>query len=139
MIDGHDREMVRDVAVGHNRLSIRQPAAFVMCVAVLVAASVWAPIAAATQAQSQKTLCKKIRQAIAAGRTLDEIVDEFHTDVRQIAKCTQKRGKRRAPKAKKRPQASAAKPETRGSSTGEKPSGTPSQRAPRPRRPGPVP
>jgi len=110
-----------------------------MCVSVLVAASGWAPAAATTQAQSQKALCKKIRQAIVAGRTLDQIVDEFHTDVQQIAKCTQKRGRRRAPKAKKSQGASAAKPETRGSSTGVKPSGTPSQRAPRPPRPGPIP
>jgi hypothetical protein len=111
-----------------------------VCVSALVIGSAALPAAAGSQAQSQKALCKKIRAAITAGHTLDQIMGEFHTDAQQVTKCLQKRGRRRATKVKKHQSSrSAAKPETRGSSSTGKPSDTPQQRAPRPRRLGPIP
>ncbi len=61
-------------------------------------------------ASSNKTSCKKIRDAVWAGKTLDQITAEFDTDAETVMKCTQKKGKRKAaPKAPKKAKKGAAK------------------------------
>jgi hypothetical protein len=52
-----------------------------------------------------KAPCKQIKEAVQAGRTLDQIMAEFQVDERQVTKCTQAKGKRRKEKKSK-----AAKP-----------------------------
>jgi len=47
------------------------------------------------QSRGDKTLCKRIRQAVQAGRTLDQIMIDFEVDARRVMKCTQTKGKRR--------------------------------------------
>jgi len=55
-------------------------------------------------ASSTKPSCKKIHDAVWAGKTLEQITAEFDTDAATVMKCTQKRGKRKAaPKSKKQP------------------------------------
>ena len=50
-----------------------------------------------------KPPCKKIRDAVWAGRTLEQIMKEFDTDAQTVMKCTQKQGRRKAdPKASKK-------------------------------------
>jgi len=44
--------------------------------------------------QSDKLLCKQVRDALAAGRTLDQITAELHTDADHVAKCVQPRARR---------------------------------------------
>jgi len=54
-------------------------------------------------ASSSKPPCKKIRDAVWAGKTIDQITAEFDTDAETVMKCTQKKGKRKpAPKAQKK-------------------------------------
>ena len=53
-------------------------------------------------ASSTKAQCKKIHDAVWAGKTLEQITAEFDTDAETVMKCTQKRGKRKAaPKSTK--------------------------------------
>lgn len=53
-------------------------------------------------ASAPKPSCKKIRDAVWAGRTLEQVTAEFDTDAQTVMKCTQKQGKRKSgPKAKK--------------------------------------
>ena len=53
-------------------------------------------------ASAPKALCKKIRDAVWAGHTLEQITAEFDTDAATVMKCTQKKGKRKAaPKSKR--------------------------------------
>lgn len=131
--------MVREAGVRHKHRSMRQRIALLVCVSALVIGRAALPAAAGSPAQSQKALCKKVRAAIVAGRTLDQIAEELHADAQQVAKCTQKRGRRRAlksPKQKRKP--AAVKPETRPPSSTEKPSSPSPPRATRPPRLRPV-
>jgi BRCT domain type II-containing protein len=63
-----------------------------------------------------KTLCKKIKAAVWAGRTLDQIMAELDVDAKQVMKCTQQKGKPRKQKAAK-----PAKSKRSGSTTAPKP------------------
>ncbi len=88
--------------------------------ATVVAATLWlaAPLhAGSSQKKPAPASCKKIRDAVWANHTLDQIIAEFDTDAEHVMKCTQKQGKRRAaPKEKKKgskggkPHKSAAPP-----------------------------
>jgi hypothetical protein len=70
-------------------------------------------------ASSNKPSCKKIRDAVWAGKTLDQIIVEFDTDAETVMKCTQKKGKRKAaPKAQKKSMKSSAKSGKSQSSAG---------------------
>ena len=54
-------------------------------------------------ASAPKPPCKKIRDAVWAGRTLEQIMKEFDTDAQTVMKCTQKQGRRKAdPKTSKK-------------------------------------
>ena len=67
-------------------------------------------------ASSSKPSCKKIHDAVWAGKTLEQITAEFDTDAETVMKCTQKRGKRKAaPKSKTR---QAAKSSAKSAQTG---------------------
>ncbi len=44
--------------------------------------------------ESDKLLCKQVRDALAAGRTMDQIIAELHTDADHVAKCVQPRARR---------------------------------------------
>jgi len=67
----------------------------------LIACASWS--SALQAASSNKPSCKKIRDAVWAGKTLDQITAEFGTDAETVMKCTQKKGKRKAaPKAQKK-------------------------------------
>jgi hypothetical protein len=46
-------------------------------------------------ARSGRPPCDKIRAAVTAGRTIDQITKEFDTDAEQVTKCLQTRGRRR--------------------------------------------
>lgn len=47
--------------------------------------------AEARVSQSDKVLCQQVRDALAAGRTLDQITAELHIDAKRVAKCVQPR------------------------------------------------
>lgn len=64
-------------------------------------------------ASKPKPPCKKIRDAVWAGRTLEQITKEFDTDAETVMKCTQKKGRRKAD----------SKTQKKGTKTGSK-SGT---------------
>jgi len=82
-------------------------------------------------ARGDKTLCKKIKAAIWAGRTLDQITTDFEVDARQVMKCTQQKGKARKQKAAK-----PAKSKHGGSASASKPNtATTGQAAPSAARP----
>jgi hypothetical protein len=54
--------------------------------------------AAASQvagARSPRPPCDKIRAAATAGRTMDQIIEEFDTDAEQVTKCLQTRARQR--------------------------------------------
>lgn len=86
-------------------------------------------------AASSKQLCKKIRDAVWAGKTLEQITAEFDTDAETVMKCTQKKGKRKSKsKSKKKkgtkskssktdssPSPSSAQKSTSSSPSGRKP------------------
>jgi hypothetical protein len=93
-----------------------------------------------------KPSCKKIRDAVWAGRTLEQITAEFDTDADTVMKCTQKRGKRKAaPKAKTqktqktKKSAPKASKSTRAPATTKSKSSQPSTRKPGSPRSGPWP
>jgi hypothetical protein len=97
-------------------------------------------------ASSAKAQCKKIHDAVWAGKTLEQITAEFDTDAATVMKCTQKRGKRKAaPKAKKQKStkggstSSKAQSHTGTSSAEKSQSSSPSTRKPPPPRSGSVP
>jgi hypothetical protein len=46
-------------------------------------------------ASASKPSCKKISDAVRAGKTLEQITAEFDTDAATVMKCTQKKGKRK--------------------------------------------
>jgi len=82
---------------------------FVLCVLCPVSLHAAAP---------PKPSCKKIRDAVWAGKTLEQITAEFDTDAETVMKCTQKKGKRKAaPKAKKQKGSSGKSSKTSGGST----------------------
>jgi len=65
---------------------------------------------------STKPSCKKIHDAVWAGKTLEQIMAEFDTDAETVMKCTQKKGKRKAkPKGKK--QSSSKSKSSKGDSS----------------------
>ena len=95
---------------------------------------------------SSKPSCKKIHDAVWAGKTLEQITTEFDTDAETVMKCTQKKGKRKAaPKSKKQkstkgaPTSSKAPSNSGTSSTDKSPSSSPSTRKPSAPRSGPLP
>jgi hypothetical protein len=87
---------VKDMRTARGRL-MGSPLAALVAVALCTPV----PLAAAAQKAPRPPSCKKIRDAVWAGRTLDQIIAEFETDAHYVMKCTQKPGKRRAaPKAR---------------------------------------
>ena len=69
---------------------------------VLAAVIVASSPSAVYAAPSGKPPCKKIREAISAGKTLEQITAEFDTDTETVMKCTQQKGRRKAaPQAQK--------------------------------------
>jgi hypothetical protein len=68
------------------------------------------------RSRSKNALCKQIKAAIWAGRTLDQIMTEFDVDARQVMKCTEQKGKARKQKAAK-----PAKSKHSGSASASKP------------------
>jgi hypothetical protein len=111
----------------------------VACVAALVIGAAALPVTAASSKKSQKALCKQVHDAIAAGQSLDQIIRDLNTDAQQVMKCTQKPGRRRAPKSPKKARSKpAAKREAHTSSTTEKPSSSGPPRTSRPLRLRPV-
>jgi hypothetical protein len=85
-------------------------------------------------ASSKKPSCKKIRDAVWANKTLDQIMKEFDTDAETVMKCTQKSGKRKAsakaPSAKgeKASKGGSKATKSSGGSAGTKSKSTPSSR-----------
>jgi hypothetical protein len=119
---------------------MRQPTILIASVAAVVIGTAALPAAAASSKKSQKALCKQIHDAIAAGQTLDQITRDLNTDEQQVMKCTQKPGRRRAPKSPKKARSQpAAKPEAHTSSTTEKPKSSTPPRTSRPLRRRPIP
>ena len=59
----------------------------------LVLAAAPSPPALGARARKDKALCKKIQQAVRAGRTLDQIMAEFQVDAQQVMACAQPKGK----------------------------------------------
>ena len=100
----------------------------------LVTVTLVAMQAGPLEARSPQLACKKIREAVVAGHTLEQIIAEFDTDAEQVMRCTQKRGRRRAaPKARpKKPTKPAAKPHKEAGATGGKPA---TESAPHAKRP----
>ena len=99
-----------------------------------------------TQRRRRKPSCKKIHDAVWAGKTLEQITAEFDTDAATVMKCTQKRGKRKAaPKSKKQKatksgsKSSKAQSSTGTSSTDKSQSSSPPTRKPSAPRSGPLP
>ena len=89
-------------------------------------------------ASSNKPSCKKIRDAVWAGKTLEQITAEFDTDAKTVMKCTQQKGKRKAaaktPKKSTKGGAKSGKsPSAAGTSTEKARSQSPS--APKPSAP----
>jgi hypothetical protein len=81
--------------------------------------------AAPTRASASKPLCKKIRDAVGAGKTLEQITAEFDTDAATVMKCTQKKGKgkkgpRSPKKATQKSTQSTKSPSRAGTSSTEK-------------------
>lgn len=61
--------------------------------------------------------CKKIHDAVWAGKTLEQITAEFDTDAATVMKCTQKKGKRKkAPKSKTKSSTSTKSSKSQSSS-----------------------
>jgi hypothetical protein len=75
-------------------------------------------LAGPADAKSTKPSCQKIRAAVWANRTLEQIMTEFDVDAAYVMKCTQKQGRRRAEKKPKRATAGSAKSSKRSSATG---------------------
>jgi len=48
-------------------------------------------------AAHKKVPCKQIKEAVAAGKTLDQITAEFQVDQQQVFKCTQGKSRHRKP------------------------------------------
>jgi len=70
-------------------------------------------------ASSAKAQCKKIRDAVWAGKTIEQITAEFDTDPETVMKCTQKKGKRKkAPQSQKKSTQKSAKSNKSQSSAG---------------------
>lgn len=96
-------------------------------------------------ASSAKAQCKKIHDAVWAGKTLEQITAEFDTDAETVMKCTQKKGKRKAaPKSKKQKatkggSTSSTAQSNAGTSTGKSPSSSTATRNPSAPRSGPLP
>jgi hypothetical protein len=93
---------------------------------------------------SDKPSCKKIRDAVWAGKTLEQVTAEFATDAQTVMKCTQKQGKRKAaPKSKKQKSTKGGSKSSKaqsGSGTSSKSKGSsPSTRKPPAPRSGPLP
>ena len=61
---------------------------------------------------SHKLPCKKIRDAVLTGRTLDEVAAQFGTDTEHVIRCIQKPGKGKQKKPKKSKKAKPSKPKT---------------------------
>jgi len=51
-------------------------------------------------------MCKRVREAVGAGHTMEQLTAEFDTDAQHIMKCVQSR-KGKKPKAKKTASATA--------------------------------
>ena len=81
------------------RSSTRRAAGVLVLALLLSGAS--PPPALGVQLRGDKTLCKRIRQAVQAGRTLDQIMVDFEVDARRAMKCTQTKGKKRKQPATK--------------------------------------
>lgn len=99
--------------------------------------------AAPPRASAQKVSCKKIREAVLANHTLDQIIAELDTDAEHVMKCTQKRGRRRAaPKAPAQKRSKhAAKPRSAAPAAdkSERPAAPPSRPSSLRRAPHPLP
>ena len=61
-----------------------------------------AAAAAARPSHPSKAVCKQVRNAVTAGRTLEQITAEFAVDAEEVMKCVQGRGKAKKPKAAKK-------------------------------------
>jgi hypothetical protein len=60
------------------------------------------PLSAGTRTPRQLS-CKRVREAVWAGHTLDQLTTEFDTDAQHVMKCLQSgKGKKRAAKKEKK-------------------------------------
>ena len=84
----------------------RWPASVAVALLALLAALCAAPEPAT--ARSQKLPCDKVRKALAAGATLEQVTAEFNTDAQHVMKCMQSRGHRKARAKPAKKQKSAA-------------------------------
>lgn len=66
-----------------------------------------APLAAGSRPSA---VCRKVRSAIRAGQTVEQITGALRIDTAQLAQCLQQRGRRRAAKKPKAAKARSAKP-----------------------------
>jgi hypothetical protein len=64
------------------------------------------PLAAGSRPSA---ICRKVRSAVRAGKTVEEITATLGIDTAQLAKCLQQRGRRRAAK---KPKAAKERPAT---------------------------
>ena len=98
----------------HAIITAARTAAAITLLALLCSAVHAPPLLAARQ-QGDKALCKKIQQAVRAGRSLEQIMADFQVDTRQLMKCLQKKGKSHKKKAttpaKTKPSGSTAAPQ----------------------------
>jgi hypothetical protein len=86
-------------------------------------------------ASSDKPSCKKIHDAVWAGKTLEQITAEFDTDAETVMKCTQKKGKRKAKPKSKKQKGSKSKSSKGDSSTSASSTQQSKSSAPRVRKP----
>ena len=105
-------------------------------VAGLITWSMPASAAAAPQGsahgRSSKALCKKIREAVSAGRTMEQITAEFDTDAEHVTKCMQTRSRPRARSKKAKSSASkrASPPQQKAPATSRSVRAAPSSSQP---------
>src|SRR5262249_62126558 len=62
------------------------------------------PAAGSGHSHPHKAQCKQIREAVSAGRTMEQITAEFNTDAEHVMKCVQTRGKRKKGKSATQPE-----------------------------------
>ena len=87
------------MALRTTMMTSRQTAAITFL--ALLCSAVQSPPLLEARPQGDKALCKKVQQAVRAGRTPEQIMADFQVDARQLMKCLQKKGKKKATKPSK--------------------------------------
>jgi len=87
-------------------MTVRQNATLLVACMLVMAI----PLRADAQTPHQLS-CKRVRDAVWGGHTLDQLTAEFHTDAQHIMKCVQSRKGKKRPAAEKGRRKPATAPE----------------------------